>query len=53
VNSGVVQMNASTYMLSKQAATGFHGMGSLKADAVREARALYVVKPSWTVSGLI
>jgi hypothetical protein len=36
-NSGVVPMGSDTYMISKQAATGFSGMGSLKADVMREA----------------
>ena len=38
-NSGVVPMGSDTHMISKQAATGFSGMGSLKADAMREAYA--------------
>ncbi len=37
VNSGVIQMGNNTYMVSRQAATGFYGMGTLKADAMREA----------------
>lgn len=36
-NSGIVQMGNDTYMVSRQAATGFEGMGTLKADAMREA----------------
>jgi hypothetical protein len=32
-------MGPDTYMVSKQAATGFSGLGSLKADALREAYA--------------
>jgi len=36
-NSGVVPMGNDTYMVSRQAATGFSGMGTLKADAMREA----------------
>lgn len=36
-NSGVVQMGSNTYMVSRQAATGFTGMGTLKADAMKEA----------------
>ncbi|WP_317933580.1 hypothetical protein [Halioxenophilus sp. WMMB6] len=36
-NSGVVPMGNDTYMVSRQAATGFTGMGTLKADAMREA----------------
>jgi hypothetical protein len=38
-NSGVVQMGSDTYMVSRQAATGFTGLGTLKADAMREAYA--------------
>lgn len=37
INSGVVPMGQDTYMVSRQAATGFTGMGSLKAEAFREA----------------
>ena len=37
INSGVVPMGQDTYMVSRQAATGFSGMGSLKAKAFREA----------------
>ncbi len=36
-NSGVVQMGSNTYMVSRQAATGFTGMGTLKAEAMKEA----------------
>jgi hypothetical protein len=36
-NSGIVQVSSDTYIVSRQAATGFHGMGALKADALREA----------------
>ena len=36
-NSGVVPMGSDTYMVSRQAATGFTGMGTLKAEAMREA----------------
>jgi hypothetical protein len=36
-NSGVVPMGGETYMVSRQAASGFSGMGTLKADAMREA----------------
>ena len=36
-NSGVVPIGGDTYMVSRQAATGFSGMGTLKADAMREA----------------
>ena len=36
-NSGVVPMGSDTYMVSRQAATGFTGMGTLKAEAMKEA----------------
>jgi len=36
-NSGIVPMGNSTYMVSRQAATGFSGMGTLKAEAMKEA----------------
>jgi hypothetical protein len=36
-NSGVVPMGQGTYMVSRQAATGFTGSGTLKAKALREA----------------
>jgi hypothetical protein len=36
-NSGVVPIGQDTYMVSRQAATGFSGMGTLKAEAFREA----------------
>jgi hypothetical protein len=36
-NSGIVQMGPDTYLVSRQAATGFSGMGTLKADALKEA----------------
>ena len=36
-NSGVVAMGPDTYFVSKQAATGFSGMGTLKAEAFGEA----------------
>ena len=38
-NSGVVPMGNNTYMVSRQAATGFSGMGTLKAEAMKEAYA--------------
>jgi hypothetical protein len=37
INSGIVPMGQETYMVSRQAATGFTGMGSLKAEAFKEA----------------
>lgn len=36
-NSGVVSMGQDTYFVSRQAATGFSGMGTLKAEALSEA----------------
>jgi hypothetical protein len=42
-NSGVVPIGPDTYMVSRQAATGFTGLGTLKADAFKEASA-YCVK---------
>ena len=36
-NSGVVPIGPDTFMISRQAATGFPGLGTLKADAFKEA----------------
>lgn len=36
-NSGVIDLGADKYFLSRQAGTGFDGMGTLHADALREA----------------
>lgn len=36
-HSGVTPMGGGTYLLSKQAATGFAGAASLKAELLREA----------------
>ena len=36
-NSGVVAIGSDKYMVSRQAATGFSGMGTLTADAMKEA----------------
>ena len=36
-NSGVISMGNNTFMITHQAATGFSGSGSLKADVVRDA----------------
>ena len=36
-HSGVVPIGPDTYMISRQAATGFSGSGNLKAEALREA----------------
>ena len=35
--SGVVILGKDTYMVSRQAATGFPGLGNLKAESLREA----------------
>lgn len=35
--SGVVPMGQDTFMVSRQAATGFSGLGNLKAEALQEA----------------
>lgn len=37
VNSGVVQTGKDSFMVSRQAATGFTGSGNLKAEAINEA----------------
>jgi hypothetical protein len=37
-DSGVVDQGGGTYFVSKQAATGFSGLGNLRADATTEAR---------------
>lgn len=36
-NSGVVSMGQDTYFVSRQAASAFSGMGTLKAEAIGEA----------------
>jgi hypothetical protein len=36
-NSGVVAMGNNTFMVTRQAATGFSGSGTLKAEALQEA----------------
>jgi hypothetical protein len=36
-NSGVVPIGPDTFMVSRQAATGFSGSGTLKAEAFQEA----------------
>lgn len=38
-NTGIIETGRDTYMVSRQAATGFSGSGSLKAEAVSEANA--------------
>jgi len=38
-DSGVVQTGTDTYIITKQAATGFPGLGNLKSDAMKEAYA--------------
>ena len=37
LNSGVVPIGPETFMVSRQAATGFSGLGTLKAEAIQEA----------------
>ena len=37
LNSGVVPIGKDTFMVSRQAATGFSGSGTLKAEAFKEA----------------
>ena len=36
-NSGVVPVGANTYLITRQAATGFSGLGNLAADAIKQA----------------
>lgn len=36
-NSGVMPIGPDTFMVSRQAATGFSGLGTLKADAYKDA----------------
>ncbi len=36
-NSGVVPSGPDSFLVSRQAATGFSGLGTLKADAMKEA----------------
>ncbi|WP_373989090.1 hypothetical protein [Duganella sp. BuS-21] len=36
-NSGIIPIGTDTYMVSRQAATGFSGSGTLKAKAFQEA----------------
>ena len=36
-NSGVVQMGHDSYIVTRQAGSGFGGAGTLKADAITEA----------------
>ena len=38
-NTGVVPLGKGSYMLAKQAATGFPGLGNLKAEAIAEGAA--------------
>ncbi len=38
-NTGIIPIGKDTYMVSRQAATGFSGSGSLKAEAFQEANA--------------
>ena len=36
-NPGVARLSNDQYMLTRQAASGFHGLGPVKIDALREA----------------
>jgi hypothetical protein len=36
-NSGVVSIGSDTFVVSRQAATGFTGMGTLRTEALKEA----------------
>lgn len=47
-NSGIIPIGKDTYMVSRQAATGFSGSGTLKAEAFQEAGA-YCVKQGKTL----
>jgi hypothetical protein len=38
-NSGIIPIGKDTFMVSRQAATGFSGSGTLKAEAFQEASA--------------
>jgi hypothetical protein len=38
-DSGVVPTGSNSYLVTKQAATGFPGLGNLKTDAIKEASA--------------
>lgn len=38
-NSGIIPIGTDTYMVTRQAATGFSGSGTLKAEAFQEANA--------------
>lgn len=44
VNSGVVLIGQDTFMVSRQAATGFSGLGTLKAEAFQEANQYCIKK---------
>lgn len=43
-NSGIIPIGKDTYMVSRQAATGFNGSGTLKAEAFQEAGAYCISK---------
>ena len=40
-NPGVTRLSNDQYMLTRQAASGFHGLGSVRIDALREAENHY------------
>jgi hypothetical protein len=42
-NPGVVRLGNDQYMLTRQAASGFHGLGPMKIDALREAENHWIV----------
>ena len=39
-NSGIVEMGGGSYFVSRQAGSGFEGLGTLKAAALKEAAAI-------------
>lgn len=43
-NTGIVPMGQGTYMMAKQQATGFPGLGNMKAEILTEADAFCTAK---------
>lgn len=43
-NTGIVPMGTGQYVVARQAATGFTGLGTLKAEALREAESFCASK---------
>jgi hypothetical protein len=43
-NSGIIPIGKDTYMVSRQAATGFSGSGTLKAEAFQEANSYCIAQ---------